>query len=118
MIDKRELKRKYKETLPTMGVYQIRNLTDGKIFIGCGKNLNGKSNSFRFQLNSGLHINQQLQSDYTQLGENNFVFEILDKLEPKEDMNYDYTKDLELLEELWIEKLQPFGNKGYNKEKK
>ncbi|MHB8906812.1 MAG: GIY-YIG nuclease family protein [Melioribacteraceae bacterium] len=115
MIDKKELKKQYKQTLPPMGVYQIRNLVNGKIFIGSSKNLNGKSNSFRFQLSAGLHINRQLQTDYTQFGEDNFVFEVLDYLEPKEDLAYDFTSDLVTLEELWIEKLQPFGEKGYNK---
>lgn len=115
MIDKKELKKQYKQTLPPMGVYQIRNLVNGKIFIGSSKNLHGKSNSFRFQLNAGLHVNTQLQSEYTQLGEENFVFEVLDHVEPKEDLAHDFTNDLLTLEELWIEKLQPFGDKGYNK---
>lgn len=33
----------------------------------------------------------------------------------KEDLNYDYTEELKTLEEMWIEKLQPFNEKGYNK---
>ncbi|MCL4548612.1 MAG: GIY-YIG nuclease family protein, partial [Bacteroidetes bacterium] len=55
------------------------------------------------------------QADYKTYGENNFAFEILDKLEPKDDLAYDFTDDLKVLEELWIDKLQPFGDKGYNK---
>jgi len=115
MIDKKEIKKRYKETVPPMGVYLIRNTINGKIFIGSSKNLNGKSNSFRFQLSAGLHINAKLQADYTQSGEANFIFEVLDRLEPKEDLSYDYTDDLKTLEELWIEKLQPYDEKGYNK---
>jgi len=115
MIDKKEIKRKYKETLPPMGIYQIRNLVNGKIFIGRSKNLHGKSNSYLFQLNHGSHMNRELQEDFNQLGEDKFIFEIIDYLEPKEGISYDYTKDLETLEELWIEKLQPFGEKGYNR---
>ena len=118
MTDKKELKRQYKQTPPAMGVYQIRNLVNGKILIGYSKNLKGKSNSFRFQLNAGLHINRELQNDYHELGEERFVFEVLDSLEPREDPAYDYTGDLETLEELWIEKLQPYGEKGYNKPKR
>jgi hypothetical protein len=26
-----------------------------------------------------------------------------------------YKEEVKMLEEIWIEKLQPFGNKGYNK---
>ena len=118
MLNKKELKKKYLETMPPMGIYQIRNLSNGKIFIGNSKNLHGKSNSFKFQLNAGLHVNKALQDDYTLLGEENFVFEILDRLEPKEDLSYNYSEDLDTLEELWMEKLQPYGEKGYNKPKK
>lgn len=114
MIDKKEIKKKYKENLPEMGIFQIKNIVNGKIFIGYSKNLHGKSNSYKFQLNSNVHMNRELQNEYNEFGEDKFVFEILDVLEPKEGINYDYTKDLEALEELWLEKLQPFGEKGYN----
>jgi len=117
MIDKKALKNQYKQTLPPMGIYQIRNLVNGKIFIGSSLNLHGKSNSFSFQLKSGLHMNSALQKEYLQFGEENFVFEVVDTLEPKEDLAYDYREDLKVLEEMWIEKLQPFEDKGYNKSK-
>ena len=48
-------------------------------------------------------------------GKENFLFEVLDNLEPKEDPSYNYTEDLQTLEDMWIEKLQPFNDKGYNK---
>ncbi|MCX6174164.1 MAG: GIY-YIG nuclease family protein [Ignavibacteriales bacterium] len=118
MIDKKEMKKQYKQTLPFMGIYQIKNFINGKIFIGNSKNLHGKSNSYKFQLNSGLHINRDLQEDYIKYGEQNFTFEILDTLEPKDDPAYKYDDDLKTLEDLWLEKLQPFGEKGYNKFKK
>ena len=118
MIDKKELKKQYMQTLPPMGIYQIKNLINWKIFIGYSKNLHGKSNSYKFQLNSGLHINRELQEDYIKYGEENFSFEVLDTLEPKDDPAYQYDDDLKTLEDLWIEKLQPFGEKGYNKIKK
>lgn len=114
MIDKKELKRQYKETLPPMGIYQIKNLVNGKILIGYSKNLTGKFNSYKFQLNLGSHMNSGLQEDYKKYGEDKFSFEVIDYLEPKEGISYDYTKDLEALEELWLEKLQPYGEKGYN----
>ena len=117
MIDKKELKKKYKENLPPMGVYQIKNLVNGKVLIGSSMNLNGKANSFRFQLKAGSHMNSLLQKDYNTLGDENFVFEIVDTLEPKDDPEYDYKEDLKVFEEMWIEKLQPFEEKGYNKRK-
>ena len=72
-------------------------------------------NSSKFQLNHGSHFNAELQKEFKEFGESNFQFEIIDKLEPKEDSAYNYTDDLKALEFLWIEKLQPFEDKGYNK---
>lgn len=117
MIDKKELKKKYKETLPPMGIYQIKNLINGKILIGSSMNLNGKANSFRFQLKMGSHMNSELQKDYNNFGDENFSFEIIDTLEPKEDPAYAYWEELKVFEEMWIEKLQPYDEKGYNKRK-
>lgn len=116
-MDKKELKKQYKQTIQPMGVYQIKNLTNGKIFLGSAKNLPGKLNSVKFQLENGSHPNRDLQKDFNEFGEQNFSFEAVDTLEPKEDVTYDYTDDLSTLEEMWLEKLQPFSEKGYNKKK-
>ena len=115
MIDKKELKKQYKQTLPPMGVYRIENLVNGKILIGSSKNLTGKVNSYKFQLKQGTHMNRELQRDYIQFGEENFSFAVLDYLEPKDGPDYDYANDLATLEEMWLEKLRPYGEKGYNK---
>jgi group I intron endonuclease len=118
VIDKRKVKEQYKQTVLPMGVYQIKNLANGKVFIGSGKNLPGKFNSHRFQLKQGSHMNRALQEDYKHFGEEKFSFDVLDYLEPKEDPKYDYAADLALLEDMWVEKLQPFGERGYNKRKR
>ena len=115
MIDKKELKRKYKETPPHMGIFQIKNLVNGKVFIDCALNLKGKENSFNFQLNAGLHINSELQKDYNTFGADKFIFEIIDTLEPKDEIDFNYREEIKVLKEMWIEKLKPFGEKGYNK---
>jgi hypothetical protein len=118
MLDKKEIKRQYKQTVQPMGIYRIKNVTNGKIFIGSSKNLNGTFNSCKLQLKTGNFIsNRELQKDYTESGEANFVFDIVDRLEPKDDLKYDYSDDLKVLEEMWMEKLQPYGEKGYHKKK-
>jgi hypothetical protein len=114
---KKELKKQYKQTVQPMGIYQIRNIISGKLFIGSSKNLPGKLNSVKFQLEHGSHPNNELQNDFNNSDEKNFTYEVVDTLEPKEDPSYNYTKDLAVLEEMWLEKLQPFGEKGYNKRK-
>lgn len=116
-MNKRELINKYKQTVQPMGIYQIRNVKNGKIFIGSAKDLRGRINSNKFQLKMGSHLNKKLQQDYNQLGEEGFSFDILDYLKPKEDLKYDYTEDLKILEEMWLEKVQPYNEKGYNSQK-
>ncbi|MGA7722351.1 MAG: GIY-YIG nuclease family protein [Ignavibacteriaceae bacterium] len=114
MIDKAELKRKYKQSLTPMGVYIIKNLINNKILIGKSKNIPGRINRHKFELEHGSENIKELQKDYNQFGLKNFSFEILDQLEPKEDPAYVYDEDLTVLLDLWLEKLQPFGDKGYN----
>lgn len=114
MIDKTELKKQYKQTAVPMGIYKITNLTNGKFFIGQSKNLPGRINRHKFALKFGSEEIADLQSDFRKYGEENFTFEILDYLKPKDEPGYDYTEDLECLLQLWLEKLQPYNEKGYN----
>ena len=113
-MDKKQLIKEYKRQIQPMGIYQIKNLANNKIFLGSAKNLLGKINGQKFQLNLGSHPNEELQKDYTEIGEANFLFDVLDYLEPKEDNDYDYTEDLEILREMWIEKLATKKPSGYN----
>ena len=113
-MDRREITKQYKQTIQPMGIYQIKNMRNGKLYIGSAKNLQGKINSHKFQLKNGLHRNKEMQREYNEAGEDGFSFEVLDYLKPKEDLNYDYTEELNLLEEMWLEKLQPYDEKGYN----
>lgn len=114
MIDRKEIKRNYKQTLRPMGVYQIKNLVNGKIFVGGSKNIEAKINSHKFTLEVGSHVNKKLQFDYNKFGKDNFSFEVIELLKLKEDLAYDYTDDLKVLEKKWLEKLDPFNDKGYN----
>ena len=116
MPDKKELKREYKENPPAMGVYQIRNLVNEKIFVGSTLNLTGIFNRYKFQLDVGSHQNKSLQTDWTKFGAENFSFEVLEEIFPRE--TSDHKSDLEVFEDLWLEKLKPFGEQGYNEPKK
>lgn len=119
MTDKRkELKREYKQNLTPMGVFQIRNTVNEKVFVGSSLNLPGIKNRHEFQLKMGGHPNQPLQAEWNELGGDKFVFEILEELPPRTEPNYDYRADLTLLEDLWLEKLEPYENRGYNEKKK
>lgn len=43
-----------------------------------------------------------------------FVFEILEVVTVKDDPNFNLSDEVKLLEQLWLEKLQPYGERGYN----
>ena len=118
MNRKTELKNEYKQTIRAMGVYEIRNLANEKVLIGSSMNLDGSINRHRFELKNKSHKNKDLQEDWNSLGSENFAFEILEELFPRENPDYDYQQDLECLEDLWLEKSLPYDEKGYNERKK
>ena len=115
--ENKRLKKAYVLNGRPMGVFLIRNMVNEKVFVGVGLDLSGIINGHKFQLKMGVHRNRQLQRDWNEFGGENFAFEILDQLEPRADSGDDGRKDLVFLEELWLEKLQPFGSRGYNKQK-
>jgi group I intron endonuclease len=110
-----EIKRAYKEMPRQAGIFQVKNLKNGKILLGSSTNLHGPLNKHRFMLSIGRHDNQVLQNDWNQFGPDAFVFEILEVVKPSDDPSFSVEDELALLEQIWIEKLQPFGDRGYNK---
>lgn len=98
-----------------MGVFQIKNKANGKIFIGSSNNLPAILNRFRAELKMGSCRNVVLQKEWKQFGPEAFEFEELENLKPLDDPGYNPADDLYFLEELWTEKLKPYGEKGYNK---
>jgi hypothetical protein len=113
-MDKKALKREYKETARPMGVYQVRNTVTGKLLIGTSVDLPAILNRTRAALRLRSHNNRSLQQDWNDLGPEAFEFEILDILPASDRPNYDPSDDLRALEGLWLEKLSPFGDRGYN----
>jgi hypothetical protein len=115
---KKELKREYLQNHTPMGIYQIRNTANAKILIGSALNFRGAFNGSKAQLDAGNYSNKSLQSEWNEFGSDNFTFEILDELAATEGSGHDYRADLASLEELWLERLQPYGERGYNTKKK
>lgn len=118
IASKKEMKREYQQSQRPMGVYQIRCLANDKVLIGSSLNLPGIFNREKFSLQHGGHKNKALQADWNAFGEAGFAFEILDELSPRPDPNYDYREDLTVLEDAWLEQVQPYGERGYNEPKK
>ncbi|MCU0373252.1 MAG: GIY-YIG nuclease family protein [Ignavibacteria bacterium] len=117
MKTKKEMRQEYKQRKFRMGVFQIRNLSNGKVFISGSVNLDAIWNRHKFQLEMGSHPNRDLQTDWNSSGADNFVFEILDEIKPSDDLAIDNKKETDILEEMIIEKIQPFGERGYNRVK-
>ncbi len=59
------------------GIYQIRNIINGKRYIGSAINLKGRLENHSFALKGNYHRNIYLQNAWNKYGEDNFVFEIL-----------------------------------------
>lgn len=115
MTTRSELKRRYRENPPEAGIYRITNTANGKVFIGKSLNVRGKLNGQMFELKLGSHRNRALQRDWNEFGDGSFAFDVVDILKPDDDPLRDMSEDLAALEEAWLEKLQPYGDRGYNR---
>lgn len=114
MKSKKELKDSYKEMKFKIGVFQIRNITNNKIYIEASTDLVAIWNRHKFQLNCGLHTNTYLQKEWIEFGQENFTYEILSEIKQDDTKKIDYRKEANHLELMFIEELQPFDEKGYN----
>ena len=109
-----ELKRAYKETPPPMGVFAVRNRANGKVLVGASLNIPGALNRIRFELTTGMRRIPALLEDWNRYGADSFSFEVLDVLPPSEEPREDPKEELRVLEALWLERLRPYGDAGYN----
>lgn len=121
---KKELASAYKQSFRPMGVYQIRNVENGKVYVDGSMDLDGARNRLAFMKQTNLNTIMELQQDWNKYGGDCFVFEELDRIKPREEVLNDtselkkYKDEVDALLELWLEKLQPYGDKGYNKTKR
>jgi hypothetical protein len=113
-MDRKARIREYKETPRPMGVFRVRNTTNGASLVGSSTDLPAMLNRQRFQLELGSHPNRALQKDWNELGPTPFEFEVLDTLEPTEQSDHDVSEDLEVLLEMWLQKLSLSEAPGYN----
>jgi hypothetical protein len=111
---RKELNRAYAERVKPSGVFQVKNLANGKVLLGSSLNLEGSLNKHRFTLKIGSHTNKALQADWNQFGPEQFTFDILEEVARKDDPSFNLSDELSLLEMIWLEKLQPVGERGYN----
>ena len=115
--DSKQLKQNYKLTKRAFGVFVIRNTSNDKLFLASGMDLRGIINRHKFALSAGGHQSKELQNDWKELGAERFEFEILDQMEPLDEPGFDARRELSFMEEMWLEKLAPYGDRGYNEKK-
>ena len=111
---RKDIHREYKERVKPAGIFQVKNTANGKVMLGSSLNLEGPLNRHSFMLKIGSHTNKALQKDWDEFGPDNFVFEILEEVKVQDNPNFNLKDELTLLEQIWLEKLQPFGERGYN----
>lgn len=115
---KKELKQSYKEKRFKIGLFQIKNTQNNKVFIDKSMDLESIWNRHKFQLKLGSHSNKGLQNEWKSFGEEHFEYAILTEIKQTENTSTDYTGELKDLLALYIDDLKPFGDKGYHTLKK
>lgn len=114
-MNRKELIKEYKGTVRPMGIVQVLNRANGRVYLTASANTAGTINSIRFQLKMGTFLpSPALAHDWRELGEQGFEIMVIDELKPVDDPAYDYRDDLKALEAMWFEKLQPYGERGYH----
>ncbi|NLY10706.1 MAG: GIY-YIG nuclease family protein [Firmicutes bacterium] len=111
---RKELVEQYKQMKHDMGIFWIHCKVNDKYFLETSQNLKARINREKFQLDTGFHPNRELQSDWKELGAENFEIEVLELLKYDEDNSKeDYTEELEILKYIWDEKLNKRNMKAY-----
>lgn len=109
------LKREYRESRRPAGVYRITNTATGKIFIGSSVDVNARINrhkaGFAFL---DKHELPALIADVKAYGRDSFSFDVVELLGGEYESDTAMLDDLALLERMWLETCQPYGEKGYN----
>lgn len=111
---RKELVREYQEKEQQVGVFRFVNNKNGKALIGSSKNLEAMERRLPFELKLGASRNAELQRDWNEADEGDFTFEVLERLKLHQDRFQDVNHELQIMESKWLEKLQPFGERGYN----
>lgn len=85
--------------MDAMGIYQIKNLINNKIYIGSSTNIDKRWNNHIYKWLKNTHPNLHFQNAFNKYGIENFIFEILEIVE-----------DVNLLierEQFYIDDLKP-----------
>ncbi len=97
---------RYPLPLLKSGVYLIKNLLNGKVYVGSSVDLQQRWRSHRGELREGTHWNKHLQSAWNKYGEESFAFIVVVRCSPWLCMDW---------EQLYIDELNAVDSRyGYN----
>ena len=114
MIDRKEAIRAFKERPQSAGIFAVRHLASGRVFVGSGANISSLLKRQEGQLKMRLHPNPALQQAWDADGEAAFAFEVLD-VGRKNEGETASASEIRELERLWLEELQPYDESGFNR---
>lgn len=103
------MKKAYKQANRPMGVYRVRTPYDETVYIGYATDLEARFNRHRTEFKFKNHRNNELQKIWNLYGESALEFEILDVLEQEENEPENPTAELQLLTDMWVQKLAETG---------
>ena len=88
------------------GIYQIRNIVNGKLYIGSSKRLGARKRQHLSDLKCQRHPNRYLQRAYNKYGKESFVFEVIEFCSEEDRIS---------IEQYWVDRIGTlFNKKGYN----
>jgi group I intron endonuclease len=84
------------------GIYMIKNILNGKLYIGSTTDLSGRFYDHRCELRLNEHDSTHLQNAWNKYGESNFVFEVVEYIDFIDDKLL-MKKLLEVREQYWMD---------------
>lgn len=89
------------------GIYIIKNLLNGKVYVGSAVSIKKRWTRHKHQLNKNKHHSEHLQRSWNKYGKDNFSFEVLQVVANKKDLIFEEQKH--------IDRLKSYDRKfGYN----
>lgn len=102
---RREAIRDYKERKAQPGIFAVRCVATGEMWVAPSRNLAQQQNGVWFSLRLGSHRNAALQGLWAQHGEAAFAFDVLEVLEGEEVSAYGVQSWLKDAERRWLDRL-------------
>jgi hypothetical protein len=93
-----ELRQSYTEREKRAGIFQVRNMANGRVLLASALDLRGPLNRVAFELDMKSTRHPELKHDLEGFPRDAFVIEVLEEVKPRNDPDFDPMKELEILE--------------------